>query len=164
MASLDENGTGTTAMDVLGPMGATVVLGPSGCQVCHSAPEGPAVAGTASVDQLPLLDPPPRYTTSVTMAQQLPKDGSSTTALPFFARCRACLVDRWCEGCNKFWCESCYETDETRTYTRLQKIEASEGRGQPSVRMGIKVHLGLCTEDCLVEEMYNGAGSGGMWG
>ena len=148
----------------LGPMSATVVIGPPGCQVCHSAPEGPAIAGVSPIDQLPLLDPPPRHTSSASAAQRLPSDSRGFPSLPLFARCMPCLSDRWCSGCNKFWCESCYQTSETSTYTRMQKVEAEENMNPPGLRMGIKVHLGLCIEDCIVGEMYNGAGSGGMWG
>ncbi|MCJ1415268.1 hypothetical protein MMC32_001600 [Xylographa parallela] len=143
---------------------ATVVLGPGGCQVCHSAPEGLAIPGEVPTNYLPLLEPPPRHTSSLHFAQIAPCGTSSSGKLPLLARCKACLVDRWCEGCNKFWCEDCYQTSEISTYTQMQKVEAMENGGGPGLRMGIKVHLGLCIEDCLVGEMYNGAGSGGMWG
>ncbi|MCJ1290335.1 hypothetical protein MMC34_001871 [Xylographa carneopallida] len=153
-----------TTSDFMVPASATVVLGPDGCQVCHSAPEGLAIPGEAPTEYLPLLEPPPRHTSSLHFAQKASCDMSPSGALPLLARCKACLVDRWCEGCNKFWCEDCYQTSETSTYTQMQKVEAIENGGGPGLRMGIKVHLGLCIEDCLVGEMYNGAGSGGMWG
>ncbi|MCJ1392195.1 hypothetical protein MMC18_005062 [Xylographa bjoerkii] len=146
------------------PASATVVLGPGGCQVCHSAPEGLAAPGQVPVDYLPLLEPPPRHTSSLHFAQTTPYDILPSRPMKLLARCKACLMDRWCEGCNKFWCENCYQTSETSTYTRMQKVEAVENGGGPGLRMGIKVHLGLCIEDCLVGEMYTGAGSGGMWG
>ncbi|MCJ1477196.1 hypothetical protein MMC13_005867 [Lambiella insularis] len=148
----------------LGPMTATVALGPNGCQLCHSAPEGPAILGRAPPDQLPLLDPPPLHSSKISVAQTLPSATHISSDLRLFLRCRLCLIDRWCEGCNKFFCENCYQTWETSTYTQLQKAEMAENGSGPGLRMGIKVHLGLCIEDCLVGEMYNGAGSGGMWG
>ena len=160
IAAIDDN----DRRHFLGPMSATVVIGPRGCQVCHSAPEGPAIAGVSPPEQLPLLDPPPRHTSSASAAQRLPSDSSGCSSLPLFVRCMPCLSDRWCAGCNKFWCESCYQTKETSTYTQMQKVEAMENMMAPGLRMGIKVHLGLCIEDCIVGEMYNGAGSGGMWG
>ena len=160
----------TTAIDdknpwhFLGLMSATVVIGPHGCQACNSTPEGPAIAGISAPEQLPLLDPPPRHTSSVTAAQRIPSDTGVSSSLPLFARCKPCLSDRWCAGCNKFWCESCYQTSEMSTYTRMQQVELAENMIAPGLRMGIKVHLGLCIEDCIVGEMYAGAGSGGMWG
>ncbi|MCJ1285581.1 hypothetical protein MMC26_004922 [Xylographa opegraphella] len=149
---------------LMAPASATVVLGPGGCQACHSAPEGLAIPGEVPTDYLPLLEPPPRHTSSLQVARKVSCDISPSGTLPLLARCKACLVDRWCEGCNKFWCEGCYQTSETSTYTQMQKVEAIENSEGPGLRMGIKVHLGLCIEDCLVGEMYNGAGSGGMWG
>lgn len=149
----------------LAPMSATVALGTSGCQICHSTPEGPAFPGTSPSEYLPLLDPPPRHSPSISAAQRIPISSSQpSNSLSLFVRCMPCLADRWCEGCNKFWCESCYQINETSTYTRMQKVEAVENGSGIGLRMNIKVHLGLCIEDCLVGEMYNGAGSGGMWG
>ena len=152
--------------DFLPPMSATVALGTTGCQVCHSVPEGPAIPGQSPTDHLPLLDPPPRHTSSISVAQRIPRSSAqSPSSLPLIVRCKPCLSDRWCEGCNKFWCESCYQASGTSsTYTQMQKVEALENSSSVGLRMGIKVHLGLCIEDCLVGEMYTGAGSGGMWG
>ncbi|MCJ1250943.1 hypothetical protein MMC30_008172 [Trapelia coarctata] len=150
-------------VDFLAPMSATVALGTTGCQVCHSSPEGPAIPGKSPSDQLPLLDPPPRHTSSISVAQKIASSSAqSSSSLPLVVRCKPCLSDRWCEGCNKFWCETCYQTNETSKFTRLQKVEAVENGSGVGLRMGIKVHLGLCIEDCLVGEMYNGAGSGGI--
>ncbi|MCJ1398899.1 hypothetical protein MMC11_002100 [Xylographa trunciseda] len=167
--SIMEDPTGKTEKSMtnggfIAPASATVVLGPGGCQVCHSAPEGLAIPGEVPTDYLPLIEPPPRHTSSLQVAQRTPSGITLSTTPLLLARCKACLVDRWCEGCNKFWCEDCYQTNETSTYTQMQKVETIENSGGPGLRMGIKVHLGLCIEDCLVGEMYNGAGSGGMWG
>ena len=158
-ASSGDIGKLATTYDFMAPASATVVIGPGGCQVCHSAPEGLALPSELPMEYFPLLEPPPRHTSSVHVAQKMPSDTMPLETLPLLVRCRACLVDRWCEGCSKFWCEDCYHTN-----SQTQRVEAVENGAGPGLRMGIKVHLGLCIEDCLVGEMYNGAGSGGMWG
>ena len=156
----------TSISTVLRPEIATNALGPNGCQICRTIPEGPARFGESPSHRLPLLAPPPLHSSSVSDAQRVTFEGVSSKTLPFFARCSTCLVNRWCEGCKKFWCEKCYQNPEAKRYSSTQSTETSEhtGVGSVPVNMGIKVHLGLCVEGCLVEEMYNGAGSGGMWG
>lgn len=165
MMSFADNDSGESmiAPGFLEPTIATVALGPSGCQVCHSAPEGPAIPGHAPADQLPLLDPPPLHSSKVSVAQTIPSTGPNFHDIPLFLRCKLCLADCWCQACNKFWCENCYQTNETSTYGQMQKAEMAGNGSWPGLRMGIKVHLGLCIEDCLVGEMYNGS-EGGMWG
>jgi len=139
---------------------ATIELGAQGCQICHSSPEGPAFAGKSPIDQLPLLNPPPLHSSSVRAAQR-PALGESFTP-PFFARCRDCLESRWCEGCNVWWCEDCYSVSKAQT----QNIGKGEGKAdvEGNGNVNIKVHLGLCVQGCLMEEMYHGSGEGGMWG
>ena len=149
----------------LHPQLATIALGPTGCEVCRSSPEGAAIPGTSPSGHLPLLTPPPLYVSAVKAAQKPPNTYGSANPL-FLARCEACLFDRWCERCKKWWCETCYpptEATRTGTFTELQKREVLDSEGVP--RGGnIKVHLGLCVQGCLVEELYSGAGEGGMWG
>ena len=143
------------------PAIATVALGATGCQVCHSAPEGLAQYGGRTTQcDIPLLLLPPLHSSRVTDALRISSPSMSTTNIPFLARCESCLSNRWCEGCKKFWCEDCYENPQTGTYTYMQQLETRERKGF----MGIKVHNGLCVEDCLVQEMLVGAGEGGMWG
>ena len=142
------------------PAIATVALGPTGCQICHSAPEGLAQYGGGTQCDLPLLLPPPLHSSRVVDAQRVSSHVLSTADIPFLARCEICLFDRWCEGCKKFWCEDCYGNPQTGTYAYMQQQETRERKGS----MGIKVHNGLCVEDCLVQEMLVGAGEGGMWG
>ena len=139
---------------------ARVSLGPGGCQNCHSSPEGPAFAGESPTDQLPLVAPPPLHSSSVRAAQK-PAIGASFTP-PFFARCRVCLDGRWCERCNVWWCENCYSVPNAQTQAigKGEGQASADGNGSDS----IKVHLGLCVQGCLMEEMYHGAGEGGMWG
>ncbi|EHK96176.1 hypothetical protein M7I_8133 [Glarea lozoyensis 74030] len=76
------------------------------------------------------------------------------------------LLVRYCEGCHKWWCEDCYEIPEVAVtpVESLQPWEAvgSNLGGQPE--KNVKVHMGLCVENCLVAEMMSGAGSNGMWG
>ena len=139
------------------PKIATISLGPEGCQKCHSSPEGPAFAGESPIEQLPLLAPVPLHSSLVKTAQK-PTLGDVFTP-PFYARCRDCLENRWCERCNAWWCEDCY-TVPTQTYGSGQAQAGAETSGKDS----IKVHLGLCVERCLMEEMYHGSGEGGMWG
>lgn len=110
-----------------------------------------------------------------------------------FARCAQCCADRWCEGCGKFWCEEHYDPTSS-TYTYMQRVEHLEAGGSgdggeldninnvnishlpqiatfpdPNTTAGtakshLKVHLGLCIEQCLVHELRAGSGSDGMWG
>ena len=145
---------------------ATFALGRTRCQICRSMPEGHIKFEEAQQHQLPLLSPPPLHSSSVRDAQRVSANGISTMNTPFLARCDCCITERYCGGCRKFWCENCYLNPEPWTYTYPQRVETLDGigDGRQRVRMGIKVHLGLCVEGCLVEEMYNGAGSGGMWG
>ncbi|KAE9979204.1 hypothetical protein EG328_001040 [Venturia inaequalis] len=145
------------------PTVATVALGTAGCAGCGSCSEGPAIFGQSPSHFLPLLSPPPLHASSI-HAAQIPhtKDG---TIPKLFARCTECLKERYCERCNKWWDESCYKPGGTRT--ELQNTEwltqwQSHGGDQP--KEDIKVHMGLCVESCLVGELMDGAGEGGMWG
>ena len=138
----------------LRPTIASVALGQSGCEICHSSPEGPGIAGNCLLNQVPLLGPLPLHTSSVVAAQKPVSICTLESAFPFFARCSACLWERYCERCHRWWCESCYTRDEEiGTYTELQKVEALENDENLSEKE-IKVHLGLCVQSCLVEEMY----------
>ncbi|KAL8683316.1 MAG: hypothetical protein Q9186_000699 [Xanthomendoza sp. 1 TL-2023] len=132
----------------LPPKLATVALGDEGCQTCHAAPEEPRVFGLTPAQDLPLLTPPPLFASTVKAAQS-PAHGEKTK---FYARCTECIRDRRCERCNAWWCENCY-SPPTKT-----------GQSDLSHTSKIKVHMGLCVHNCLVEELYSGVGEGGMWG
>jgi len=140
------------------PKTATVSL--RGCASCHSAPEGAAYPGTSPVEQLPLLSPPPLYMSTV-RAAQMPL--TSKNGVPaFFARCEDSLGERWCQACNRWWCESCYQIPNTEGGVSASAAEdlattSTDGKN-------IKVHRGLCVERCLLEELYTSGGEGGMWG
>ena len=69
---------------------------------------------------------------------------------------QACLENRWCSGCNAWWCEACYTPPNPLTQAEFPKPARWDG--------SIKIHLGLCVEKCLISELYSGAGEGGMWG
>lgn len=130
----------------LPPAIATIALGPSGCAMCGTSPEGPVVFGTGSQAALPLLAPPPLHSSTVRAAQ---RPSPATGYRPkLFVGCSLCLVDRWCERCSKWWCLHCF----------IGHMKFSPHRTI------IKVHLGLCIEGCLVSELMAGAGEGGMWG
>ncbi|KAF2006990.1 hypothetical protein P154DRAFT_517433 [Amniculicola lignicola CBS 123094] len=152
----------------LSPAIATIALGPSGCETCHSSPEAPATFGFSATSQLPLLSPPPLHSSTIRSAQKPHMiDGSSPP--PLFARCDDCLKGRWCERCNKWWDEDCYSGSTVAQRTELQQTEFTEsiqanGATHMIPKQTIKVHMGLCVEHCLVGEMMAGAGSNGMWG
>ncbi|KAL8652093.1 MAG: hypothetical protein Q9210_002885, partial [Variospora velana] len=130
----------------IAPRVADISLGPEGCQICHSAPEKPLIFGQSPIHELPLLAPTPLFASTVKAAQSI----SPNENAKFYARCRLCMRDRRCSSCNAWWCENCYTPPSQRPM----------GAGQAD----IKVHMGLCVQNCLVGELYIGAGEGGMWG
>ena len=138
------------------PSLATISL--SGCQKCGSSPEGPACPGKSPESQLPLLTPPPMHSSSVKAAQRLGTNGLSHPQ--FIARCRQCLKDRWCESCNAWWCDSCYTVPKRRVLSTL----APPSTDKENLQESIKVHNALCVKKCLVEQLLNEGGEGGMWG
>ena len=156
------------------PRIATIRL--SACESCGSCPEGCAFPGRTPEHRLPLLFPPPVHHSKVGAAQRLDNGGAPYP--PFIARCEECLKDRWCAKCNVWWCEACYTTPKKRAHiadtspsgTVLETgplghaVSGKETSLTPLVDHSIKVHNGLCTSKCLVDELLNGAGEGGMWG
>ncbi|KAI9833196.1 MAG: hypothetical protein M1819_003819 [Sarea resinae] len=171
-ANDDEETTILKLEAYLNPTIAIVALGQSGCSTCHTSPEGPVRAGVSPSSQLPLLAPPPLHSSTV-KAAQCPTSFGNDPSPPLYIRCEDCLRDRWCERCNKWWCEACYPAIRTSTRTNLQQKELSQDLilsaggpvgGQKDTDDSIKVHLGLCVEGCLVGQMMAGAGAGGMWG
>ena len=166
----------TDSLNFLQPAIATVALGVKGCETCGSCPEGPAVFGQGSESQLPLLSPPPTHASTV-HAAQYPQDSLATNGVfpRLIIRCEDCLRGRWCERCNRWWCEDCYKEPVSRVQrTEMQQLELREELRQGGVdsvtggNLGrgpqIKVYSKLCVEHCLVGEMMSGAGSNGMWG
>ncbi|KAK0709235.1 hypothetical protein B0T26DRAFT_653360 [Lasiosphaeria miniovina] len=108
-----------------------------GCASCGSAPEGFTVwgdeafatkrcpderraSGSASLEtgQFPLLAPPPMHSANLKVAM-CPAGQQVKSRLPwapmakkeqarFMPRCGDCIRDRYCRGCHRWWCESCY--------------------------------------------------------
>ncbi|KAI9719715.1 MAG: hypothetical protein M1828_006148 [Chrysothrix sp. TS-e1954] len=143
---------------------ANIALGPSGCAKCGTMPEKAAVWGRSPQAYLPLLSPMSKHSTSVKASQQ-PLVTLGTSDLPFVARCEDCLRNRWCERCLKWWCELCYSgTDAGKRLPEVRHDTLEAGTLPFQAQDKIKVHMGLCTETCLVSEMMSGAGSFGMWG
>ena len=105
----------TPGKDFLPPALAGVALGPQGCETCKTCPEGPAAFGQTDETTLPLLAPPPIHA-STTRAARRPETTDSNFP-PLLARCEDCLRGRWCERCNRWWCENCYAEPVPRTAT-----------------------------------------------
>ncbi|KAJ9621207.1 hypothetical protein H2203_007258 [Taxawa tesnikishii (nom. ined.)] len=169
--------------DYLRPAVANIALGIRGCEICGDCPESAAGFGLSTEDELPLLNPPPLYTSTVRAAQ-------CPAPIPAFAlgedvvrevkkspprlilRCEDCLRGRWCERCNKWWCEACYAEPKSRVMLpdELQgngwetggANMISAGVGSRTSGGTIKVYSRLCVESCLVGEMLPVAD--GMWG
>jgi len=150
--------TTTSSKDFLQPAIAGVALGPQGCETCGTFPEGPAVFGRTDEKTLPLLAPPPLHASTVRAAQR--PETIDTTFPSLIVRCEDCLRGRWCERCNRSWCETCYQEPISRTAAPQQAPQtttATDHQGPP-----IKVYTKLCVEHCLVGEMMMSAD--GFWG
>ncbi|KYG41424.1 hypothetical protein M433DRAFT_159045 [Acidomyces richmondensis BFW] len=164
--------TKVDSKDFLQPAIATIALGPAGCEICRTCPERPAIFGQSPPTMFPLLGPPPSHSSTV-RAAQIPHSHDENGNYPrLLLRCDECLKGRWCERCNRWWCEDCYQEPPTRNRQRtdLRQEELREDlirdgwaslthQGPP-----VKVYSKLCVENCLVSEMMSGAGSNGMWG
>lgn len=156
--------------DFLQPTIATVALG-SGCESCGSSPEGEAMFGESDDSALPLLGPVPCHSTA-TRAALRPDRRADSGSPKLFVRCEECLRGRWCEQCNRWWCETCYQEPVSREHLRtdMQQIELRDElqrNGWATVTHGpsnqaVKVYSKMCTEYCLLQsiEMI----SDGMWG
>ncbi|KAI9700843.1 MAG: hypothetical protein M1836_002212 [Candelina mexicana] len=158
--------TGENGVNGMNPSVAEVALGPRGCEICHTLPEGPAFYGVSPAERFPLLAPLPLHSSAVRTAKR-PRVSILDNPPALLVRCLECLRDRWCERCGRWWCEDCYTGISAHKRTFLQRKEfeedlklarsASKGQDKPH----IKVHIGLCVENCLVGEMMIGAGSNG---
>lgn len=164
--------TQVSSTDYLPPAIATVALG-RGCQTCGVSPEGPAVFGSTADSTVPVLSPPPTHASTV-RAAQYPHYTTLDGSFPrLYIRCEDCLRGRWCERCNRWWCEECYQerTPQSHLRTELQQVELREEINRSgwtgvagATGPDVKVYTKLCVEHCLVSEMMSGAGSNGMWG
>lgn len=174
---------GVEGPGLLPPALANIALGPTGCEICHSSPEGPAVWGVSPPEYFPLLSPPPTHSSTLAAARTPPNSAGHHPRL--IVSCATCLTDRRCDRCNKWWCMDCLppkQAKSTDTVTLdMENLEVTNGvdfdgrwvggengaavnGGASSKKESIKVFLGLCVENCLVREMMSGSGSAGMWG
>ncbi|KAM0720820.1 hypothetical protein Q7P37_003105 [Cladosporium fusiforme] len=150
----------------LDPRVANVALGPQGCESCGGCPEEPAVFGQTAHYTLPLLAPPPTHSSTVRAAQK--PEATNAKSPTFIARCGDCLQGRWCERCNRWWCESCYQEPVPSAASSSQPsvppatVEPSTGASMAPPGAAIKVYSKLCVEHCLVGEMMISAD--GFWG
>lgn len=111
----------------LRPSVATVALGPEGCGICKTSPEGHAVFGQSPSHQLPLLAPPPFISPTI-RAAQIPSSDFEGDVPMMIARCVECVRNRWCERCHKWWCESCFEPNTGSRHG--QQVQAPGGSVQ----------------------------------
>ena len=159
----------TPADKLLPPAIATISLSTKGCESCNSCPEKPAVYGRDPAQWFPLLAPPPLHSSTLRAAQQ-PTTSVGASSFPcLILRCEDCMRGRWCERCNKWWCEDCYAEPVSRNVpTELQQEEIRQDIqrdgwiAQGSGGGSIKVFSNLCVESCLVSEMLPVID--GMWG
>ena len=142
-----------------------------GCESCHTAPEGISKFNLSPMEQFPLLSPPPSHSSSTRSAKApFISNNDVSPDRKLLVRCLDCLRNRYCESCHKWWCEECYSIPNHGVIasTLPQPWEAvcstSGAASEVLDKENVKVHMGLCVEDCLVGEMMSGAGSNGMRG
>ncbi|KAK0616806.1 hypothetical protein B0T14DRAFT_434277 [Immersiella caudata] len=153
-----------------------------GCAGCGSAPEGWTVWGeyavtyqqdpferrtttsnSADIGRFPLLAPPPMHSANLRAAmcptgQQLKPRPYSASSLKhskarFIPRCSDCLLDRYCKGCRRWWCEACYvgpfaltghdEVMSPNNSTVSEPHPSPNGEGVSTSR-GVKIWCGFC--------------------
>ena len=181
----------STAMGVRPFAVATHSLG--GCASCGTAPEGWTVWGEemltshrdadgrrtsesmmADLARFPLLAPPPMHSASLRVAM-CPTGQTLRSRLPWLAkgkqqqarfipRCFDCIRDRYCSGCHKWWCESCYIGPRASSSASLEGSQAGPdsvsnplpSSGAVSVNddagAGCKIRDGICADGaCALE-------------
>lgn len=109
------------------------------CCKCNSAPEGFTTFGISSMDQFPLLYPPPFHSFTAKSAKGVssPKDKSH------LFRCLDCMQDRRCDCCEKWWCEDCYGLPNA-SFSSAKEV-VSEALELAMIDE-VKVNLNLCAE------------------
>lgn len=121
-----------------------------------------ADAGTnPMIGRFPLLSPLPLHSSSVKVAMcpagqpvngqraaATTGDHAQTGRARFIPRCGACLHDRYCAACHRWWCESCYVGPwAAPSPPRSQSVEPSNTYGVLEPSPGepqVKVRDGLC--------------------
>ena len=131
-----------------------------GCSGCDSAPERFSKFCGSSLEQFPLLAPVPLHSSTAKSARA-PFQGDVEKKL--LVRCIECLKDRYCESCHRWWCEDCYQGPAQDQNISNEFAESWETGSIGKTEQKVKVFMGLCVENCLVDEMMSGAGSNGMW-
>jgi hypothetical protein len=162
-----------------------------GCASCGSAPEGWTVwgetktaerdehdrrtsrSGSDEIGRFPLLAPPPMHSATLSAAMcpsGQPVRSRITQIFPgkqpkarFIPRCFDCLRDRYCVGCQRWWCESCYLGPraprpsgfeaETAAADPVSDSLVTPSSASPSTREPMhKVREGLCLDgECWVK-------------
>ncbi|KAJ0168535.1 hypothetical protein CTA2_4987 [Colletotrichum tanaceti] len=138
---------------------ATVALG--GCAGCGAAPEGMTIhTGTPAI-QRPLLSPPPLLTSSI-KAATTPHSGPEAPWSSFVARCTDCLRERYCAGCDKWWCEECYQAPGAVTELTDSDVIVVDAEGgawvqhqEHEILPKVKVRNGACFPDCTMSEVMD---------
>ncbi|KAK0644560.1 hypothetical protein B0T16DRAFT_333158 [Cercophora newfieldiana] len=154
-----------------------------GCAGCGSAPEGWTVWGeysmtsqqdryerrtsashSADIGRFPLLAPPPMHSANIMAAmcptgQQVKQRSFAAPALKhtkarFIPRCSDCLLERYCKGCYRWWCEACYIGPFALSSSNDEVISPNNSNVSPphpspsGVGAGpsrdVRVHHGLC--------------------
>ncbi|KAK4162810.1 hypothetical protein QBC43DRAFT_290618 [Cladorrhinum sp. PSN259] len=138
-----------------------------GCAGCGSAPEGYTTWGednsSSDIGRFPLLSPPPLHSSKLSAAM-CPTGHSVRTRLSslnkgenqekaqFIPRCFDCLRDRYCSGCHRWWCETCYigayapggtESGASNLVSN-SPLPNSESRDAGNQGSGHKLQDGLC--------------------
>ncbi|CCC09737.1 unnamed protein product [Sordaria macrospora k-hell] len=165
---------------------ATHSLG--GCAGCGSAPEGWTIWGeeppterdpyerraseggtmTTDIGRFPLLAPPPMHSVSLKSAMcptgqsvytRLSQFRSKGEQARFIPRCYDCIRDRYCNRCNKWWCETCY----VGPWASVPNGEASRAKMADLARVHKSCwECGMNCRDCIndTQRMCNRCGGG----
>lgn len=87
-----------------------------GCASCGTAPEGFTAYGESPAEELPLLTPLARDSSSIRAATRPTQQHAGSKKGPpptekdqFVPRCEDCIRERYCFACDQWWCESCYQ-------------------------------------------------------
>ncbi|KAI9786114.1 MAG: hypothetical protein M1839_007524 [Geoglossum umbratile] len=128
----------------LRPAIATIALGPTGCARCNSAPEIPSIYGISPDENFPLLAPPPLHSSRIRAAKMPSSAAYDGEMRLLIARCEDCLRNRWCELCNKWWCEDCYTIPPYSAPRESSTMASSEGGHTGRSHTSLKVYNGFC--------------------
>jgi hypothetical protein len=110
--------------------------------------------------RFPLLRHPPLHSSSIKVAMcpagqplNYPRASSSATqtgTARFIPRCGACLRDRYCTACHRWWCESCYtgpwaaSSPGSHSVDPVSQFSNTNSTGGNLREPHLKVRDGLC--------------------